>query len=63
MEQQVESDRVKDQLRERQAHIQLLEQHGTQAAEEIEVSDCCLSLIIQLHVLITLIAFDISATT
>jgi len=47
VEQQTETDRVMEQLTQRQAHIHLLEQSGVQAAEEIEVIDYCSSLTIR----------------
>ena len=54
MEEQRENDRMVEQLTQRQAElaqsdnqIQLLEHHSVQAAEEIEVSHCHLTLGIQ----------------
>jgi len=38
VEQQMENDRVIEQLTQRQAHVQLLEQCSVEATEEISVS-------------------------
>ena len=42
VDQETENERVMEQLAERQAQVQLLQQHGDQAAEEITVGDSLL---------------------